>query len=229
MHMIRKIGLAACWLPTIALSAGIAIQPASIETDKQPGYQPYDTVMVLNLSTTPLRVDSITLRFLNGGPNPNPNDFIACKTCPHDTLSHYVYGGWTYGSMEAISLRYVQDSLFLLQDQKGKPVSLELQALDSIAFPLEFPINCPVCGRLPSYPGATQYRFTFYSSDGSALALEVKLGSTTGMAVLRSRVHQAPNSMKIDPLGRKPSYRLAPNSPANSAGYSLYLQAPMPK
>jgi hypothetical protein len=49
-------------------------------------------------------------------------------------------------------MRYVRDSLFLLQAAKVKPVSLALPTNDALPFALDFPIHCPICGRMPSFP-----------------------------------------------------------------------------
>jgi hypothetical protein len=72
-------------------------------------------------------------------------------------------------------LRYLRDSLFLLQDGSGKPVTINLAPGASASFALHYPVNCPVCGRLPSYPGATRYAFTFIASEGSRAVLTVDL------------------------------------------------------
>jgi hypothetical protein len=152
----------------------LEVFPDTVADDLRPRDGAFDTVSLVNRTADALRVDSITIRFLDGGANPRPADFTACKTCPPDSIGAYIYAGWLYGSSLAQSMRYLRDSLFLIQDQHGLPVTVSLAPGASIPFALHYPVNCPVCGRLPGYPGATRYAFTFIASEGSRAVLNVE-------------------------------------------------------
>lgn len=166
---------------TTAPAQGLEVSPRTVAGDFRPSLGAFDTVTLLNKTADVLRVDSITIRFLDGGADPRPADFTACKACPPDTIGAYVYGGWLYGPTLAQSLRYLRDSLFLIQDRHGVPVTLSLSPGASAPFALFHPVNCPVCGREPGYPGATRYAFTFIASEGSRAVLNLDLNPPSGL------------------------------------------------
>lgn len=171
--------------PAMAARAqGLEVIPDSVTVDFRFGADAFDTVSLVNKTAGMLRVDSITIRLLDGGANPRPADFTACKACPPDSIGAYIYSGWLYGSSLAQSLRYLRDSLFLIQDRFGVPVSVSLAPGVSAPFALQYPVNCPVCGRPPSYPGATRYAFTFIASDGGRAVLNV--GANHASALIRA-------------------------------------------
>ncbi len=199
-----------------AFGQGLIVAPDSVVVGVQPGLLPFDTVLLTNSSAGLLRVDSITIRLLDGGANPRPGDFTACKTCPPDTIGRDVYGGWMYGYPDFYSLRYLQDSLFLIQDDHGVPVTLSIGPGASLPFALQFPVNCPVCGRLPTYPGADRYAFTFISSEGGRAVVEVRVDrpNATGMPGKRpSSPKSGPGAARDaarDAAGRKAKPGAAP-------------------
>jgi hypothetical protein len=174
--------LAAALAALPAMGEGLKAVPDSVRSDARPDVYAFDTVMLVNDGQAALRVDSITIRFLDGGTNPKPGDFTACKTCPRDTLGAYVYGGWLYGTPLNQSLGYLRDSLFLIQDSHGLPVSLSVGAGASVPFALFLPVNCPYCGRPASFPGSTRYAFTFIASDGSRAGLKVAVAQPTRLS-----------------------------------------------
>jgi hypothetical protein len=187
---------------TPALSQGLKAVPDSVRSDLRPGSRAFDTVLLVNNSQVALRVDSITIRFLDGGANPNPGDFTACKSCAPDSLGAYVYSGWLYGSSQNQSLRYLRDSLFLIQDSHGAPVSLSVGGGASVPFALYFPVNCPFCGRPAAYPGATRYAFTFIASEGSQTGLSVAVAAPTGLFNREPRPARIRPGKERDAAGR---------------------------
>jgi hypothetical protein len=171
--------LAAVMAAAPALSQGLTVVPESVSAELEPSTSAFDTIHLVNNTQATIRVDSITLRFLDGGPNSKPGDFTACKACAPDSLGAYVYSGWLYGENQ--SLRYLRDSLFLIQDSHGVPVSVSVAGAASAPFALFFPVNCPFCGRLPAYPGTSRYAYTFIAANGSRAGLSVVVGHPTGL------------------------------------------------
>src|SRR5690606_35739204 len=53
-----------------AFGQGLIVAPDSVVVGVQPGLLPFDTVLLTNSSAGLLRVDSITIRLLDGGANP---------------------------------------------------------------------------------------------------------------------------------------------------------------
>lgn len=107
-----------------------------------------------------------------------------------------------YGASTAQSLRYLRDSLFLIQDSRGAPVALDIGAGATVPFGLDFPVNCPVCGRMPSYPGATRYAFTFVSSDAGRAELSLAVSHPTAAMRPERFSVPAPRAKPRDAAGR---------------------------
>jgi hypothetical protein len=206
------------WLLTVAPAFGQGIEalPDTVVVAFRTNPLPFDTVLLANRSADTVRVDSITIRLLDGGANPRPEDFTACKTCPPDSAGRYIYGGWVYGYPDLYPLRYLRDSLFLIQDQKGVPVAFSIGPGASHPFALNIPVNCPVCGRMPSFPGASRYAFTFISSEGGRAVLDIQVTRPTGISGKRtsprtSRPEAADDAAKArDAAGRKAKSGPAP-------------------
>jgi hypothetical protein len=194
--------LAAALSAAPALGQGLKAVPDSAWAELQPSSSAFDTILLVNPTQAALRVDSITIRLLDGGPNPKASDFTACKACAPDSLGAYVYGGWLYGTSQNQSLRYLRDSLFLIQDNHGVPVSLNVAGGASAPFALYFPVNCPFCGRLPAYPGATHYAFTFIAADGSRAGLAVAVGHPSALIFRESRPARNDPGQTRDAAGR---------------------------
>jgi hypothetical protein len=180
-------------LATAAAAQGLEVGPQTLTDNFRPETGAFDSVSLVNKTANALRVDSITIRFLDGGATPRPADFTACKTCPPDSIGAYFYGGWLYGSSFSQSLRYLRDSLFLIQDRFGAPVTVSLAPGASSTFALHYPVNCPVCGRPASYPGATRYAFTFIASEGGRALLNVEVDHASSL------VKKAPSLQKAGP------------------------------
>ena len=187
---------------TTALAQGLEVVPNTLADDFRPVFSAFDTVSLVNTTSGAVRVDSITIRFLNGGANPRPADFTACKTCPPDSIGYYIYSGWLYGPSLNQSLRYLRDSLFLIQDQHGVPATVDLAPGASAPFALYYPINCPVCGRLPIYPGATRYAFTFIASVGGRAILNVELDGASRLIKREPSLKRAGPGAARDAAGR---------------------------
>ncbi|MBN1756962.1 MAG: hypothetical protein JW863_01505 [Chitinispirillaceae bacterium] len=158
-------------------SRGLNIEPDSIAKGVTPWsdyHLPLDTVTVDNPGDETVIVDSITIRLLDG----DSIDFIACRDCVPGEYAEYLYGGWSYGQSDT-SLRYMSDSLFLLQDGDGRPVTFAVPADGSTEFILYLFVNCPVCGRMPSIPAAVNYRYMFHLSTGQTDTLRLTIHNST--------------------------------------------------
>lgn len=143
---------------------------------------PLDTITVYNPSPSPLTIDTVSIRFLNG----DASDFSMGKNCnPADSLHFgcYLYGGWLYGPT-TMALGYKQDSLFFLCGRKGA-VRYAVPARDSLKFVVYRIVNCPVCGRMPSFPAATRYLFTFVCASGERASFLLKFNPKTGVTAAR--------------------------------------------
>jgi hypothetical protein len=125
-----------------------------------------DSVKICNTAPTPVTIDSIFIKFLNG----DSTDFLMGINCDPANFNQYFYRGWVFGIANK-SLRYVRDSVFLLQDSLGAPVAVSIGANSCTAFPLREITNCPVCGRMPSFPKTTRYSYTFCTSGGNKVFL----------------------------------------------------------
>jgi hypothetical protein len=118
-----------------------------------------DTIIIKNNGESPVSIDSVKIMFLNG----DSVDFRSGKNCTD--FSCYNYSGWSYGMSQQV-LHYLCDSLYLLQDVSGNLLQYTIQPYDSVIFPLWSAINCPVCGRRPSFPTTTRFRFDFVGKNG---------------------------------------------------------------
>jgi hypothetical protein len=143
-------------------------------------YNALDTITLYNTSADRIQVDSVYIRFLNGV----STDFTAGKGLDPTQFSQYNYQGWVYGGAN-ISLRYVKDSLFLLQDSVGNPLHWLLQPGDSLLFGLRVVVNCPVCGRKPSFPGTTRFLYSFIAADGRSVPFLLNLYQPVGIPSVR--------------------------------------------
>lgn len=193
--------LAIAMAASIAM-AGLDVVPDTVNANAARGTRAFDTVSLVNRSPGSIRVDSILIRFLDGN---KPGDFIACKGCAPESIGAYVYNGWLYGPGSNQSLRYLRDSLFLLQDAHGAPVSVTVGGTPS-PFALYFPINCPFCDRPAAYPAAAHYAYAFIGDDGSRADLTVSVGPTSG--VFRREIPPLPaHHAKARDAAGKISYR----------------------
>jgi hypothetical protein len=206
-----RINLLSAIMPMVLLTAaaaaaqGLEVVPKTLAADFRPEAGAFDSVSLVNQTAGALRVDSITIRFLDGGATPRPADFTACKTCPSDSIGAYIYAGWLYGSSLNQSLRYLRDSLFLIQDRFGAPVTVNLAPGASSSFALHYPVNCPVCGRPASYPGATRYAFTFIASEGGSAVLNLEVDHATSLAKRAPSLQRAGPGAARDAAGRSNS------------------------
>jgi hypothetical protein len=139
-----------------------------------------DTITLYNGTEGPIQIDTMSIAFLNG-------DSAECKfgnMCDSANWSCYNYSGWLYG-MTDTSLRYSKDSLFILQDQNGKLLRYMLQPKDSLKFCLRIITNCPVCGRLPSFPATTKFRYSFITTNGEKASFLLTLNRATAVSGVR--------------------------------------------
>jgi hypothetical protein len=118
-----------------------------------------DTIIIKNTGESAVSIDSVKIMFLNG----DSFDLRSGKNCAD--FSCYNYSGWSYGMSQQV-LHYLHDSLFLLEDVSGNLLKYTIQPHDSVKFPLWSVINCPVCGRMPSFPTTTRFRFDFVGKNG---------------------------------------------------------------
>jgi hypothetical protein len=172
------ISLCLCLIP--CYSYGLTMEPDSIVMEIEPlmvYHEPVETLTISNQSDTDVTVDSITIHLLDG----DSLDFSMGIDCQPGQFSEYNYRGWVYGTSNK-SLRYCRDSLFLLQDSSGNPVTFTIALNGSIEFPVWLIVNCPVCGRMPSFPATEHYLYLFHTSGGDPDSLKVTIrdsGSTT--------------------------------------------------
>ena len=179
---------------------GLEIQPDSLSRTLRLlsyYYAPIDTIVLYNPGSERISIDTVFIKFLNGS---IPTDFQAGKDCDPTHFYQYVYQGWVYGS-DIVSLRYVSDSIFLLQDSVGIPRRYQLQPGDSLLFHLNVISNCPVCGRMPSFPATTRFLYSFIAAEGGATFL-LTLDQPT--AVSPARI----SSIKKPVRGIEPYYNL---------------------
>jgi hypothetical protein len=154
-------------------SSSVTIQPMQ-SIDKV-----IDSVKICNTAPTSITIDSVIIKFLNG----DSADFSRGKNCDPANFFQYFYGGWVFG-ISSKSLRYVRDSVFLLQDSLGVPVVISIGANSCTTFPLREITNCPVCGRMPSFPKTTRYSYTFCTSGGNKVFL-FKINDVTAVSNAR--------------------------------------------
>jgi hypothetical protein len=174
---IRVTALSATLFMFAGFSFGLTIEPDVVVKNISPLMEynaPIDTVIISNTGGTDVVVDSITIQLLDG----DSIDFAAGKTCEPGSASCYLYGGWMFGSSN-VTLRYLRDSLFLLQNSDGNPVTITVAANSTAEFEIELFVNCPVCGRMPSFPGTVDYRYLFYTAGQSPDTLQLKINPGT--------------------------------------------------
>lgn len=135
-----------------------------------------DTVEIKNASSAAITVDSILIRFLDG----DSLDFKRGIILSDPGYYAHVYNGWTYGRYSK-SLGCLRDSLFLLIDSIGRPVSMSIAPESSIEFVICLPVNCITCGRMPAYPKTTRYQYLFNSTGTSSDSLKVILSENTSV------------------------------------------------
>ena len=187
----------------ITASRAVTLTPDSSSVTLQPMMsidKVIDSVRICNTTAAPVTVDSIIIKFLNG----DSADFAKGKDCDPKVFSQYIYNGWVYGWTYR-SLRYVRDSVFLLQDSSGKQVTISVGTGACTVFQLREITNCPVCGRMPSFPKTTRYSYTFFSSSGNATFL-LKVNDVTAVSPSRTQAIvklQKPHQAAFDARGRK--------------------------
>jgi hypothetical protein len=170
--------LYSCWFLLIpACCYALQVVPDSVSKSVHPMLMidsALDSVFLKNNTAATVIVDSIVIRFLDG----DSLDFSRGSDCRPSVYYDYVYRGWTYG-LTYETLRYMRDSLFLLQDSAGNPISLSIGPNDSALFTLYIIINCPICGRMPAFPATTRYLYTFHTSTGTSADLAVTVVDLT--------------------------------------------------
>jgi hypothetical protein len=183
---------------------GLNIIPDSISKSVAPmSYYglPLETIKLKNQSNTVIAVDSILIRFQNG----DSSDFRMGFDCQPTQFYDYNYKGWVYGSFNK-TLRYLRDSLFLLQDSVGNIITISIAPNDSADFIVYLVVNCPICGRMPSFPKTTRYLYLFHSSSGKSDSLKVYIDDKTFIEKTRmpnrTRFKQNENTKKYDFAGR---------------------------
>lgn len=67
----------------------------------------------------------------------------------------------------------------MLQNASGSIIKYSLQPHESINFIVYSAINCPVCGRMPSFPKTTTFRFEFIGGNGVRDSFLLKLENPT--------------------------------------------------
>lgn len=160
---------------------GLEMEPDSIVREIEPLMvynAPVETLTIQNRTGADVAVDSITIRFRDG----DSSDFSMGIDCQWDQLSDYYYRGWVYG-MTSNTLRYVRDSLFLLQDSSGSPVTFTVAPDDSAEFPVWLIVNCPECGRKPSFPATERYLYIFHHSGEAPDSLTVTIRDSASTPV----------------------------------------------
>ena len=108
-------------------SSSVTIQPMQ-SIDKV-----IDSVRICSTAPASVTIDSIIIKFLNG----DSADFSRGKNCNPQNYFEYFYQGWVYG-MTNKTLRYIRDSVFLLQDSLGTPVANSNNAFSKLS-------NSPIC------------------------------------------------------------------------------------
>ncbi len=164
-------------------SFGLNLNPDSLAKDISPMSHyslPLGTITIKNESDQKVIVDSVNIRFLNG----DSMDFKMGIDCQPDEFYDYNYRGWVYG-ITYMSLRHVQDSLFTLQDSLGDRVSFSINAHDSSQFVLYLIVNCPMCGRMPSFPSTTNFLYLFHST-GHSDSLIINVQDQTSIRLIKT-------------------------------------------
>jgi hypothetical protein len=177
-------------------TAGLEINPdsSSLSLHLIRNYpEAIDTIIIKNCGDKPLSIDTVAIKFLNGA----TVDFrcgINCKS-----FSDYNYSGWTYG-FSSQTLRYRCDSLFLLQDSDCNLVKYAVPAHDSMKFILRIITNCPICGRMPSFPTTTSFKYDFIEKNGGHNYFILNLKNATGTISNADRKSIRPNTQRKPPV-----------------------------
>lgn len=183
--------------------SGVAIRPDSIALRIAPMtamHSAIDTVCLKNGASTAITIDSIHIFFLNGD---TARDFRMGSDCHPGQFLEYNYNGWVYGTTHT-TLRYVRDSLFLLQDSAGNATSVTINPNDSEFFYVHVITNCPICGRMPSFPNTTRYRYFFHVPGDAGFNLIVLINdpgitsNRTPMDYSFKRTDQNPFNANLD-------------------------------
>jgi hypothetical protein len=165
---------------------GLEVKPDSLSLTvklMQNLYKALDTITLHNTAGDQIQIDTVFVKFLNGG---DSTDYKLGKNCDSLGWSCYNYSGWTYGgvasSTKIIDLRYIKDSLFVLQNAGSGPITYTIPPRDSIRFIVCAIINCPVCDRMPSFPATTKFLYTFVVSNGQKASFLLTLNQPTHVA-----------------------------------------------
>lgn len=165
------------WYAVLLYSVwGLEIKPASLTispNSMSPVTAAFDTIAIVNTSNNVVSIDTVTITFLNG----DSADFRCGVGCTD--FSCFNYGGWSYGATTHQALRYLHDSLYLLQDLSTGVVKYTLQPHDSAEFIVYSAINCPVCNRMPAFPKTTHFRYDFIGGKSVHATFLLNLESPT--------------------------------------------------
>ena len=147
--------------------------------------------------------------------------------CRPTQFYDYNYDGWVYGSLNK-TLRYLRDSLFLLQDTSGNIATISIAPNDSSDFIIYLVVNCPLCARSPSFPKTTRYLYLFQNSSGRSDSLKVYINDKTFIEKPRMpdrpQFTQIGNAKIFDFAGRtvdaraRHSYGIVISKPINAFG-----------
>ena len=192
---------AVAFLPSLSFSLNIHPDSMSLHISPMTAmHSAIDTVCLKNGASTAITIDSIHIFFLNGD---TARDFRMGSDCHPGQFLEYNYNGWVYGTTHT-TLRYVRDSLFLLQDSAGNATSISINPNDSEFFYVHVITNCPICGRMPSFPNTSKYRYSFHISGDAGFNLIVFIndaGTTsnrTPMAYSCKQTEQNPFNANLD-------------------------------
>lgn len=176
MKRILQKTLFACLLASCAF--GLDIKPDSLSL----ALKSFDTITLYNNANDQIQIDTIFIKFQNG----DSVDFERGKACDSANVSCYNYSGWSYGWSESsattISLRYVKDSLFLLQNSTGNPIEYTISPHDSLQFVVSTIVNCPACDRMPIFPATTKFQYAFITNDGQKASFLLTLNRPTNVS-----------------------------------------------
>lgn len=167
------------------LASGLEVKPDSLffpVSLQHSYYTVLDTVTLYNPSDTQVTIDTVLVKFLNGSSADFP-------------------GVWSYG-VQSVTLRYVKDSLFILDDYLGLDIHYTVQPHDSLHFMVRIIGTCYFCNSLPRFPKATKFRFYFATAKGQRASFLLTLDPVTTVAEARVQYLHLPSH------GRGQSYNL---------------------
>lgn len=201
--------LGICWILIVSsCTFSLTIEPDSVSA--KPGrfdFKKLTTISLKNLSGSTIVVDSIYIRFQNG----DSSDFRVGSGCQTSKFMECLYNGWVYGySMK--SLRYLHDSLYVLQDSAGNVSSVSIAPDGSVDFDIYPIVNCPFCARMPLLPKTTEYLYIFHTLSGGYDTLFFYIDDQT--YVKRNRIqnrqkrHEADKEEMFDLTGRPVNMRV---------------------